>query len=120
MIVIVDDHRDICRGLEFVMRHAGFEARCFTDPRMVLPYVTEHKAALILVDLMMPQMGGLDVLRAVRADPSTRQIPVLLMSAAASERHVAEARTLGVERIISKSVDWSKLPALIGTIVGNA
>ena len=120
MIVIVDDHYDICRGLEFVVRHAGFEARCFTDPCVALAYVTEHKAALMLVDLMMPQMGGLDVLRAVRSDPSTCQIPVLLMSSAASERHVAEARMLGVERIISKSVDWTKLPALIGSIVGNA
>ena len=71
MIAIIDDHHDICRGLEFVVRHAGFEAKCFTDPCAGLAFVIEQKPSLTILDLMMPQMNGIEVLRAIRSGPST-------------------------------------------------
>lgn len=78
-----------CRG-DYAERHAGFLPR------------------LLLLDLKLPKVNGLEVLREVRADPRTRSIPVVLLTSSKMERDVAEGYRLGVNSYIQKPVDFEE------------
>ncbi|HEV7302056.1 MAG TPA: response regulator [Tepidisphaeraceae bacterium] len=118
MIVIVDDHPDICRGIELTLRLSGLPARCFCDPFKALVFVRKERPTLLLLDMMMPGMSGIELLTAVRAEPNLQGLPVVMMSACPTERAVADAARLGVGLVLSKcNFEWSQLPKLISRSV---
>jgi CheY-like chemotaxis protein len=61
---------------------------------------------LVLLDLKMPRLDGLDVLRALKADPETRSIPVVVMTSSNEERDVADSYELGVNGYVTKPVEF--------------
>lgn len=68
---------------------------------------------LILLDLHLPKVSGLEVLRRVRGDPSTRSVPVTVLTVSQSERDMAECRELGVEHYLVKPVSAAELGAMV-------
>src|SRR5690606_7840860 len=64
---------------------------------------------LILLDLGLPKIGGLEVLRRIKADPSTRDIPVIVLTASSHDRDILVSKRLGAETYIVKPVDFQNL-----------
>lgn len=64
---------------------------------------------LILLDLKLPRIDGLEVLRQIKADPRTSQIPVIILTASTDEREIAECRRLGADAFIPKPVNFASL-----------
>lgn len=84
-VVIADDDADMRMLVEIAVRRAGLElAAAAVDGDDAWRAITEHKPDLIVLDVSMPGMSGLDVCRLVRSDPSLAQTPVLLLSAGVS------------------------------------
>lgn len=71
---------------------------------------------VILLDLNLPKLNGLEVLRRIRADEKTRDIPVIVLTVSQRERDVAECRTLGVQAYIAKPVDLQRLSQVTPTL----
>ncbi len=71
---------------------------------------------VILLDLKLPLIDGLEVLRQVRADPRTRHIPVVVLTASTEERDVVDSYTLGVNSYITKPVDFDQFREAMRTI----
>jgi len=63
---------------------------------------------IILLDLNLPKIGGLEVLRRIKAEPQTRKIPVMLLTDTQQHRDLAECRRLGVEAHLVKPMDFSR------------
>ena len=87
--------RDGVEALEFVFRQGAF-----ADPGGMQP-------KLILLDLKMPRLGGIDVLRRLKADVQARVIPVVMLTSSAEERDIVESYHLGVNSYLVKPVNFS-------------
>ena len=93
--------RDGVEALEFVFREGAFSQRRGGQPR------------LILLDLKMPRVGGIDVLRRLKADEKTKLIPVVILTSSAEEQDVLESYRLGVNSYLVKPVEFSAFTAVI-------
>jgi two-component system, response regulator len=93
--------RDGVEALEFVFREGAYSQRSGGNPR------------LILLDLKMPRLGGIDVLRRLKADQTTKTIPVVVFTSSAEERDVVESYQLGVNSYLVKPVDMTAFTNVI-------
>ena len=101
-ILVVDDEPDALELIEFNLKAAGFQvvtaddgAEALTKARAVLP-------ALILLDLMLPQIDGLEVCKQLRRDPATAAIPIIMLTAKAAEIDRVLGLELGADDYVTK------------------
>ena len=88
---------DGAEALDFLFCREAYAGRTFEEPPKML-----------LLDLKMPRVDGLEVLQAVRADPRTRLIPVVMMTSSSEERDRVESYALGVNSYIVKPLDFDQ------------
>ncbi len=79
-VVLIEDNLDLRMGYRQVLSHAGYEVLCARDGEEGLPLVRDHHPDIVILDLLLPGRCGLDVLRALKADSTTAQVPVLVLS----------------------------------------
>jgi two-component system, response regulator len=89
--------RDGEEALDYVFRRGAYAGRSDSGPR------------LILLDLKMPRVGGLEVTRALKSDDRTKQIPIVIMTSSKEESDIAESYNLGVNSYIVKPLDFESL-----------
>ena len=92
-ILIVDDQIESCRPLSLLVRYLGHKGDYATSGRAALDYLQKHLPDLLILDVMMPGIDGMEVLRRLRADPRYARIPVVMFSALdeqAVRRHCLE------------------------------
>jgi CheY-like chemotaxis protein len=76
----------------------------------------EETPRLILLDLKLPKVDGIDVLRRLKADPRTSSIPVVMLTSSREERDIMESYRLGVNSYVVKPVDFEQFTAAVGEI----
>ncbi len=109
-ILIVDDEPLIIRVVSRFLQSHGFQnIDSITDPRQALTKIAEFKPDLILLDIMMPFIGGLDVLRAITAREKGRHLPIIILSASSDIDTKREALALGATEFLGKPVDPNDL-----------
>ena len=105
----VSDHietaHDGAEALDFLFGTGAYEGRSPDD-----------KPKLILLDLKLPKIDGLEVLRRVKADPTTRAIPVVVMTSSTEDRDIVDSYKLGVNSYISKPVNFEEFAQAVGTV----
>lgn len=104
-ILIVDDSADIRLLLSRTMKNAGYEVFQATDGSEVLPAVHSYQPDLILLDVSMPKVDGFKALGALKSDPRTKSIPVIMITAKGHPDDLDTARSLGALDYINKP--WS-------------
>jgi two-component system phosphate regulon response regulator PhoB len=100
-ILIVDDEEDILELLRFNLTREGYQVRCVATGEAAVKAASEP-TDLILLDLMLPGMNGLDVARFLRADSRTREIPIVMVTAKGEEPDVVAGLELGADDYIAK------------------
>ena len=109
-VLVVDDHPDLCELLARLLRLGGHAAACSTDGAEALDLVRREPPGLVVLDVMMPGMSGLDVLAALRADPETAAVPVVMYSAFADPAARRKALALGAADYLVKG--WASYDEL--------
>ena len=103
MIYIVEDDSSIRELLEYSLNNSGFEARGFETPTMFHAAMREKKPELILLDIMLPEEDGLHILRGLRADSGTSDIPVIMLTAKTGEYDKVIGLDSGADDYVVKS-----------------
>lgn len=101
-ILVVDDDPDICALLEFKLTSGGHVVSVENDGEAALAALEQQNVDLVLLDWMMPRMGGLEVCLAMRADERFTAIPVLMLTAKAQEADVQRGLAAGADDYILK------------------
>ena len=110
MILIVDDHLDSCEPLKRLLRMVGHKAECVSSGADALKFLRSVNTDAVVLDVRMPGMSGLDVLKIVRSDPNLYHLPVMMYSAEYNERDKQEAMKLGANDFVPKAqLEWPEL-----------
>ena len=102
-ILLVEDDRYLRRACETALRQRGFTVSSAVDGAAALDAIASELPDLVLLDLLMPKITGLEVLRSLRSRPETRALRVLILSNSSREQDLEEIRQLGVAGYYVKS-----------------
>jgi len=101
-ILIVEDETSLVEILTYNLQREGYDVLSASDGQQGLQRARSHLPDLIVLDLMLPVLEGLEVCRALRADPSTRDLPILMLTAKAEEVDEIVGFHLGADDYVTK------------------
>jgi two-component system phosphate regulon response regulator PhoB len=101
-ILAVDDEEDILELLRFNLTKEGFTVVCAASGEEALKSALSNRPDLILLDLLLPGMDGLEVARRLKNEPSTREIPIIMVTAKGEEADIVTGLEVGAEDYITK------------------
>jgi PAS domain S-box-containing protein len=113
-ILVVDDQKSVRDLLQYILSNAGYRTMAAADGLTALNMARAHKPDLIVLDIMMPGINGLDVASVLKADRTTREIPIVILSAAADSEKAAQ---LGAEACLSKPVEEAALTQTLARLL---
>lgn len=107
-VLIVEDDPLISRMYERVFSFEGFEVEIARNGEEGIEKLKKIKPTMILLDIMMPKMSGIDVLREIKANPETRSIPVVVLTNLSGTKDAEKAIGMGAVKFIVKSENKPK------------
>jgi two-component system phosphate regulon response regulator PhoB len=116
-ILIIDDEQDVIDLLSLHLRKAGFALNTATDGAAGLRLAREETPALIILDLMLPKMPGLEICKVLKTDGSTRGIPVLMLTAKAEEIDRIVGLEFGADDYVTKPFSPRELVLRVNAIL---
>lgn len=120
-ILVADDEAHIGRIIKIKMEQGPFRVTLAFDGQEAVDILEqESDLDLVVLDLMMPRLSGLDVLDRIRLSDKWKDLPCIILTAAGQEEYEREARTSGATDFITKPFSPKKLYALIAQLTGVA
>lgn len=101
-VLVVEDEGDMARILEYNLTQSGYSVCCTAKGQEVVPHLEAHGTDLVLLDLRLPDMSGLDVLRELKSNADIRAVPVIIVSALGDEETVVSGLNLGAVDYVTK------------------
>ncbi len=118
-IMVVDDNPDIVTIVKTILEVKGYVVQSAYSGQEVLGLLEKQKPDLIILDVMMPQMDGLEVLTRLKGDPSTASIPVILLTAKVQYEDVLGGYKMGADYYITKPFTSTQLINGINLLLGE-
>jgi len=112
-LLIVDDNPLNLKLTRLLLLGEGYQVRTAGDANQALELIAAARPDLILIDIQLPDIDGLELTRRLKADPATRGIVVLALTAYAMLGDEAKARAAGCDGYIAKPIDTRTLPGII-------
>ncbi len=101
-VLIAEDERNIAESLRFLLTRAGHTVSLAHDGAEALAMVRRARPDTLVLDLMLPRLSGFDVLKELRAEPETRTLPILMLTAKGQANDRRAAEDLGVDAFVTK------------------
>ena len=117
VVLVVDDELAIRKGLVFLLRNEGYRALEAANGREALDAVWQKRPDLILLDLMMPELNGLEVCRTLKSRESTRLIPVVMITAVYNQEEKLKVIDAGADDFINKPINLAELRARVRSLL---
>ena len=116
-VLVVDDSLSVRKFVGLMLERAGLEVRTAGDGAEALSLLGAEVVDVVVTDLEMPRVNGFELIGDMRRRPETRDIPVMVLTTRAGEKHLALARRLGVEHCVTKPVDEQTFVNLVKGLV---
>lgn len=101
-VLLIEDEPNISEAIRFILSRDGCEVTALADGHGALAAVREGNPDLVILDLMLPGMSGLEILAELRADPTTQSLPVLMLTAKGHVRDREAAERAGANHFMTK------------------
>ncbi|MEX0822873.1 MAG: response regulator transcription factor [Balneolaceae bacterium] len=116
-ILVVDDEQDLLDLIEYNLKKEGFDVLKAENGQQGIQMAKEHSPNLVLLDIMMPKMDGLEVCDQMRADSSLKHIPIIFLTARGDEKTEVEGLDKGADDYITKPISTTKLISRIKAVL---
>ncbi len=118
-ILVVDDEASVVEVVSLYLRREGFDVRTARDGRSALQAIQSHQPALVVLDLMLPEVDGLEILRQLRADPAA-DVPVIMLTARGQEVDRIYGLELGADDYVTKPFSPAELASRVKAVLRRA
>jgi DNA-binding response OmpR family regulator len=116
-VLLIDDEKDILEMVRYTLDKEGFDAILTTDGQSGLNIATKHKPDLVVLDIMMPGLDGVEVCRRMRSNPATSAIPIIMLTARAAEADRVVGLEMGADDYITKPFSPRELVARVKAVL---
>jgi len=116
-VLIIEDEPDIAELVQYNLEREGYRVQVAREGETGLREAVRHKPDLVLLDIMLPGMDGLEVCRRLRDDPATASIPVVMLTARAEETDVVVGLELGADDYVPKPFSPRELVARVRAVL---
>jgi DNA-binding response OmpR family regulator len=118
-ILVADDEPHIGRIIKMKLEQGPFRVSLAYDGQEALDFInSDEQLDLVLLDLMMPKLSGLDVLRRIREQEKFKSLPCIILTAGGDAKHERDALELGATQFLTKPFSPKKLYALVARLTG--
>lgn len=118
-ILVVEDDSNIEQLVTFKLKNSGYEVFNAHNGQEALDFLKKSTVDLIVTDVMMPIMGGKELVMALKKDPNTSSIPTVMLTSRTLEKEIVEGFELGVEDYIKKPFSPQELIVRIKTVLAR-
>lgn len=118
-VLLAEDEPNIVESLTFILERSGFQVGVTTTGRQALAEATTETPDILILDVMLPEMDGYEVLRQLRADDRTKTLPVLMLTAKGQREDRETAIACGADLFITKPFVNSELIAAVQQLAGG-
>jgi two-component system phosphate regulon response regulator PhoB len=115
-ILVIEDDRDISELITYNLEREGYEIACLYDGGQAVDFVRKRKPEIIILDLMLPEVDGLEICRQLKSDAGTKHIPIVMLTAKSEEADVVVGLQMGADDYIPKPFSPKVLVARIKAI----
>lgn len=119
LVLVVDDSAPIRRMVSFAVEQRGHRTLEAADGVIAWRLMMEERPDLVVLDVMMPGPSGLEVCRAIRADPGLASVPVIILTAGGQEGMEADALTAGASAFLTKPFRPTELLDRVVSLTGT-
>jgi len=113
-VLVCDDEKHIVRLIQVNLERQGYEVVTAYDGRDAIAKIKSEKPNLIVLDVMMPYIDGIEVLRWIRRNPETENLPVVMLTVKAQDDEVAEGYLAGADFYLTKPFNPQELQDFFG------
>ncbi len=101
-VLIAEDEKNIVESLSFILKREGYEVSAIFDGGEVIDSVTANPPDIVILDVMLPQTNGFEILKRLRGTPQISALPVIIITAKGQAQDRATAANLGADVFLSK------------------
>ena len=101
-VLLIEDEPNIIQAISFILSRDGWAVDTHADGKTALDEVVRRMPDVVILDVMLPNRSGFDILRDLRADPATEDLPVLMLTARGQKRDRELAERYGASRFMTK------------------
>ena len=117
-VLVVDDDPRLLQIIEMYLRLEGYDVTTAENGEDALLRLTQQPVALVILDIMMPGMDGVEACRQIRSNPAISAIPIVMCSALSADEDVRRARDAGASHMICKPFNLVGLGAVVRSFLG--
>ncbi|MEM7791873.1 MAG: response regulator [Verrucomicrobiota bacterium] len=118
-VLVVDDEPDVTELLKYKLEQEGYDCEVLNDPLSFVGFARDFMPDLMILDIMMPELTGLQLCRIVRSDPVMKEIPVIFLTARGEAEDRVKGLETGADDYISKPFNTKELLLRVGKILSR-
>lgn len=116
-ILVVDDEPDVTELLKYKLEQAGYRCEALNDPLLFVSKARDYQPDLMIFDIMMPELSGLQLCRIARSDPLMKDVPIIFLTAKGESEDRVQGLESGADDYVSKPFNIKELMLRVGKII---
>ena len=117
-VLLIEDETNIIEAIRFILSRDGWQVSCHSDGATAVDTVTRLEPDVVVLDVMLPNRNGFDILRDLRAQKATAELPVLMLTAKGQAKDRERAEDLGVSAFMTKPFANAEVIDRLRSLVG--